>query len=149
MALGERPALGVLAGEADRHALGEQRGERERLGVGPVDAAVLAERGAPALELLDELRVDGEALGGGQELVVERAQLVGRDGGRDLGRRRAVELVLAGRVLDGAGVLGGLDLRLERLVQLGEAVPDLLALALDLLLRDDAGLDELLGPDLA
>jgi hypothetical protein len=38
VALGERAALDVLAGQADRHALGQQRGERERLGVRPVDA---------------------------------------------------------------------------------------------------------------
>src|SRR3954451_12150666 len=148
VALRERPALGVLTGEPDRDALGEQRGEREHLGVGPVDPALLAERYAPAIELLDELRVDGEAVRHGEHLVVELAQRVGRDGRRDLRRRRAVELVLAGRVLDRAGVLGGLDLRLEALVQLGEVVPDLLALVLDLLLRHDAGVDELLGPQL-
>ena len=73
---------------------------------------------AAALELLDELGVDGEAVGHAQQLLVERAA-----GGRretavcDLGRGRAVELVLAGGLLDGAGVLGGLDLRLEVLVQ--------------------------------
>src|SRR4051794_3735095 len=148
VALGERPALGVLAGQPDGHALGEQRGEGEDLGVGPVDPALLAERRAPAVELLDELRVHREALGGGEQLVVELAQRVGRDRGRDLGRRRAVELVLAGRVLDRAGVLGGLDLGLEALVELGEVVPDLLALGLDLLLGHDAGLDELLAPQL-
>jgi len=35
VALAERAALGVLAGEADRDALGEQRGEGQRLGVRP------------------------------------------------------------------------------------------------------------------
>ena len=129
VALGERAALDVLAGEADRHALGEQRGEGELLGVRPVDPAVGAERLAAALELAGELGVDGEALGRRQQLVVERAQPVGVDRGRDLGRRRAVELVLARGLLDGAGVLGRLDLLLELLVQVGQAVPDLLALA--------------------
>ena len=37
VALAERAALGVLAGQADRDALGQQRRERERLGVGPDD----------------------------------------------------------------------------------------------------------------
>ena len=99
MALGERAALGVLAGEPDRRALGQQRGVGQRLGVRPVDAAVGAERLAPALELLDELGVDGEALGDPQQLVVERAQALGATAAVDLGRRRAVELVLAGRLL--------------------------------------------------
>ena len=58
----ERAALGVLAGQADRDPLDEQAGEGELLGLAPVDAA-LVERVAPALELLRELRVDGEALG--------------------------------------------------------------------------------------
>src|SRR2546425_756603 len=84
--------------------------------------------GASALELLDELGVDGEAVGDREELVVEHAQALGGHGGLDLGRRRAVELVLAGRLLDLPGLLRGLDAGLEALVQLGEVVPDLLLL---------------------
>ena len=56
MTLGERPPLGVLTGEPDRDALGEQRRKRERLGVRPDDAAVIAERLGAGLELPDELR---------------------------------------------------------------------------------------------
>ena len=73
VALAEGAALGVLAGEPDRHALGEQRRERQRLGVGPVDAALGPERRAAPLELLAQLRVDREPLGPGQQLLVERA----------------------------------------------------------------------------
>ena len=104
---------------------------------------------AAALELLDELGMHGEAVGDPQQLVVEAAQAIGRDRGLHLGRGRAVELVLAGGLLDGAGVLGGLDLRLEVLVQARELVPHVLALLLDLLLGEDAVLDEPLGPQLA
>ena len=39
VAVGEGAALGVLAGEADVGALGQQRGERERLGVAELDPA--------------------------------------------------------------------------------------------------------------
>ena len=74
VALAERAALDVLAGQADRVALGQQRREGELLGVGPVDAAVVAERLAAALELLDELGVDGEAVGDGEQRLVELAQ---------------------------------------------------------------------------
>ena len=148
VAVRERAALDVLAGEADRRALGQQRGERERLGLGPVDAAVGAERVAPALELLDELGVDREAVGDREQLLVERPQAVGLDGGLDLGRRRAVELVLAGGLLDLAGLGGGLDAVLEAAVQRREVVPDLLLLAVDVLLGDDALGDQLLGPQL-
>ena len=38
VALAEGPALGVLAGEPDRRAERQQRRERERLRVSPVDA---------------------------------------------------------------------------------------------------------------
>ena len=99
MALGERAALGVLAGEAHRRALGQQRRERERLGVRPVDAAVGPDRLAPALELLEQLGMDVEALGEVQQVVVEPDQAVGGDRGLDLGRGRAVELVAARRLL--------------------------------------------------
>ena len=50
VALAERAALGVLAGEPHRHAEREQRADRERLRVRPVDRAALGERLAAALE---------------------------------------------------------------------------------------------------
>ena len=49
VALGEGAALGVLAGQPDRDPVGQQRGERERLGVGPVDPVRRSSfRGSPA-----------------------------------------------------------------------------------------------------
>ena len=57
VAVGEGAALGVLAGEADVDALGQQRGEGERLGLAEVDPALL--------ERLDPLaRAGGAACGG-------------------------------------------------------------------------------------
>ena len=41
VALRERPALHVLAGEPHRNAVDEQRCIRERLGVAPVDTALV------------------------------------------------------------------------------------------------------------
>ena len=121
VALRERAALGVLAGQADRRALGQQRRVGERLGLRPVDPAVGADRGPPALELLDQLRVDREALGDPQQLLVERLQALGRDRGLDVGRGRAVELVAAGGLL----LAGARELLLELLVAAREVVPDL------------------------
>ena len=57
------------------------------------------ERLAPALQLFDELGVDGEALGHPQQLLAQLAQPGGRNRGVDVGARRAVELVLARAVL--------------------------------------------------
>ena len=87
MALRERPALGVLPGQPDRDAFHEQAGKRERLAVAPVDLASLQPIAAP-LELPLELRMDGEAVGDAQELLVQRSEPVGLDCGRYLGALR-------------------------------------------------------------
>jgi hypothetical protein len=63
VAVGERSALGVLPGEPDRYALDEQAREGKAFGLGPVDAALVADRLPATIELLLELGVDGEALG--------------------------------------------------------------------------------------
>ena len=148
MALAEGAPLDVLAGQAQRRPLGQQAREGQRLGVGPVDgvARLVGERLAAAVELFDELGVDGEALGHFEQLLAQLPQASGRDGGLDVRAGGAVELVLAGRVF--AAVLGDFgDLRLQPLVQEGHVVPDLLALALDLLLGDGALGDEPVGPE--
>ena len=103
VAVRERPALGVLARETDRDAVLEERRERERLGLAPVDPSRL-DRLAATLELPGELRVHGEPGRNLEQLLVERAQALGRNGRLDhvsragrrrrLGRRR-------GRLRDG------------------------------------------------
>ena len=64
MALAERPADGVLPREADGRPAGQQRGEREQLGVAPIDPRLIlvVEGGRATLELLEQLRMDGEAV---------------------------------------------------------------------------------------
>ncbi len=113
----ERSALGVLARESYRDSLDEQRRERERLGLPPVDAALL-DRLAPALELLHELRMRREPVGDAQQLVVQRAQTLGVDGGDDLAARCRGHLPL-----DGAGAERLLQ-RLVRRLQLRRHVAD-------------------------
>ncbi len=88
----------------------------------------------PALELFDELGVDGEAVGHPQQLLTELAQALGGDGGLDVGAGGAVELVFAGAVLGGAVLDGGGDPALQPLVQQREVVPDPLGELVDLLL---------------
>ena len=128
VALAERAALGVLPGEPDRHAFGEQRGERQRLGVRPVDAALGPQRRAPPLELLAELGVHREALGPAEQLLVERDEELGRERGVHLepGSRRLV-LRLGRRSPAHAGLEALLDVH-QPLVGLGR-------LAVGLLLR--------------
>ena len=149
VALAERAALGVLAGEPNRHAVDQQRAEGERLGLGPVDAFAAGERLAAALELALQLGVELESLGDGEELLVDVAQALGRHGGVDRRARAAVELVLAGRLLGRAVLLLGLaDPLLEVLMLTRHLVPGLLGPPVHLLAGDDAGVDQLLGVDL-
>ena len=62
VAMRERAALRVLAGQAYGDPVRQQRAEGERLGVAPIDGAV-ADRGASPLQLRPQLRMHGEALG--------------------------------------------------------------------------------------
>ena len=78
----ERASLGVLAGEPDRNALGEQARERQRLALAPVDPT-RAKRLAPPLELLESFGVRLEALGQREQLLVQRLEPLRRDGGQD------------------------------------------------------------------
>jgi hypothetical protein len=57
--------------------------------VAPVDPAFLG-RGRTALELAEELRVDGEVLGDGEQLLVELPQPLGRDRGDGAVRGRGL-----------------------------------------------------------
>ena len=68
VALVEGAALGVLAGEADGRAVGEERGEGHQFGHAVVEGAVAGRHFSALLEELFDLRVDVEAgriLGGG------------------------------------------------------------------------------------
>ena len=78
----ERAALGVLAGEPDRDSLDEQRTECESLRLAPVDPAFV-DRLEPALQLAHQLRMHREVLRDAQQLIVQLAQPVGRDGRDD------------------------------------------------------------------
>ena len=71
MPLAEGAALGVLARQADGRALHQQRSERERFGVRPFDPLARRERVAPALELLQQFGMHGEAVRNSEQLVVE------------------------------------------------------------------------------
>ena len=81
--MAERAPLGVLAGKADRNALGQQSGEGQRLRVSPVDAGVQATAtpGQLAVQLLEEL----EIFRPGVDPLVEAYEPFGRDVGVRLG----------------------------------------------------------------
>ena len=101
VALAEGAALGVLAGEPDRDSLGQQRGERERLGVRPLDPARRASnasRRCSSCWTSFGWIVNPSGTASSSSLSTRRRSA--DDRGLDLGRGRAIELVLAGRVLD-------------------------------------------------
>ncbi len=135
MAVREGAPLGVLAGEADRRPVGEERAEGERLGLRPVDAALLAEHVPPALERLRELRVDYEAVGHGEELLVQRAQLLLGDGRLDLRVRAPADAALPAPRTRA-------ERRLQLLVDLPQVGVLLLQEPLGLLGSDDSELGE-------
>ena len=74
--MAEGAALDVLAGQADRHAVGQDRRKRQLLRGGPVDRALVRRSRAPraplaaAFELLVERKPSGDA----QQRVVDVAQ---------------------------------------------------------------------------
>ena len=147
VAVREGAALGVLAGEPDVGALGQQRGEASASAwpnsIGP--SSRISRRFS---ERLAQLAVDREALGHLEQLLVQRPDPLLGDRRLDLGALGAVELAGSergrGRVLE----LAGLDLRpqlLELALERGELV---LAFGLDVLGGDRALLDQALGVDL-
>ena len=84
----EGAALGVLACQPDGNAFHEERRERERLGLSPVDSPGRIRAGHrrhAAPELAGELRMDREALRDGEQLLVQLAEALGRDRGGDRG----------------------------------------------------------------
>ena len=71
MALAERSSLDVLTRQTDRHAVVQQRAERECLTVRPVHVAVLRHDPGATLELPLQLRVDAERVGPLMQLLVD------------------------------------------------------------------------------
>ncbi len=118
MALAEGAALGVLARQADRRALHEQRRKGECFGVRPFDAILRRERVAAALQLLEQLGMHDEAVGNGQQLGIQPLQYITRDRGGGLGRALTCDtlrfvgpLARFDGLLDGGEVLvGGLGI---------------------------------------
>src|SRR5687767_12067115 len=98
VAMGKRPALTILPREPDRRAVSEQRRERERLGMPPVDSAGFTHRVPTPLELLREARVGREPGWPREQLFVQRDELLWTHGrfGTDHrpGRTTAVLVVI-------------------------------------------------------
>ena len=93
MAVAERAAFGILAGETNRRAVVEQRRERERLRRAPVDDALLCDASLAALELREQLAVEREAVGNASTSASFQASELRAI---DRRQRRAVERIAAG-----------------------------------------------------
>ena len=89
VAVAERSALDVLAGEADAHAVGQNRRQRQLFGGGPVDCPVVdgLEHVHPLLAAALELLVHREIGRQRQERRVQLAQALQRHGRIGLRRR--------------------------------------------------------------
>ena len=151
VALDERAAPGVLAGQAHRGALGDQRAEGDELAEGPVDPA-LARHLLPLGQQRRELGVRGEALGRADERVADPVDELERDGRGVLLLRLGLVLRLrAGGLQAGAVLVVGAGL--GGLADLGEHALELVGVVaqrgLGLLDGDVAAADEGLGVQLA
>ena len=82
VAVAERAALYVLAGQANGHAVGQDGGEGQGLGRGPIDrGGVRVGKQLPAaLQHAAQLAVGAEAIGQRQQRVVEGDERLGGDG---------------------------------------------------------------------
>ena len=80
----ERAAPDVLAGQPHRNVLHQQRCERQRLGVAPVDAAGRRQRAAAPQQLRAHLRMDVEVRRPREQLFVERRERIGRNAGLEI-----------------------------------------------------------------
>ncbi len=82
VALRERAAADVLAGQTHRGALDQQRTEGQRLGCGPVDALAGLHHLLLLLQLAQDLAIGVEAVGNPADGVADLAQDVEFDAGR-------------------------------------------------------------------
>ena len=89
MALAKGAALGILPGHAHGGAFFEDAGEGEVFSRRPLDHARvgIVQRFAAALDGAQQLGVDGEIVGKGQQRLIERAQALDRHAGLDAARR--------------------------------------------------------------
>ncbi len=107
--MAERAALDVLPGEADRDAVYEQRTERERFGVTPVERSLEVEVFGATLQLPPQLRVRRKAVGKLERGPVDAGQHLEVDAGRlrhDRDFTLVVGLVVGDRLVIAHFVLG-------------------------------------------
>ena len=148
MALRERAALGVLAGQAHAMAFLEQRAERQRLAGRPIDAFTGFDRLGAVVEKALHRAVDVEAVRHPGDGLADCLELVDRQAGiaaaRIVGVLRSLEAGPAAVEpigLVGLVALAGLELGFEPRAPVGLHL-------LDFAFGDDSLADQLLGIDL-
>ena len=144
VAVAERAALRVLAGQADGVPLEEQRADGERLGAAPVDRLILEHGGGARLHQALEPRVPAEAVRHRGDRARDRLEHFARHGGvgGPVGAGRLQPLPPAAEPLADLGRHGarGLSARHQGAAHLVDHV-------LELGLGEDAGADKLLPVD--
>ncbi len=140
MALTEGAALGVLAGQANRGAVRQDRGESKRFGMRPIDLAIgrIQHMSAP-IPLPGELRRDGESVRNGVDIAVIFEQRFFGHAGVDSTARRWWRNVFA----EISGAVG------HRAANAGQAVQGALQHRVGFARFDLARRQELLGEEIA
>src|SRR5712671_6584336 len=148
MALRERAALGILAGDAHAMALEQKRAERERLRRGPVDVLARLDRLAAIFQKALDGPVGVKAFRYLRDARPDLPQGCQRRAGMTAARvvRIASRLDVGPTAVEPVGAVGLVALaRLKLGVELGAPLKPHL---LDLALADDVLADELLGVDI-
>src|SRR6516164_10430390 len=140
--MAECAALGVLTGNANRRAAGQERCKRKRLGRSPIDDTLLGDRRVAPFELIAQLAIELKSLGYRNDRIAPRKQLLPIDGRQN----RTVERVAPG---DLAAVNERCQRAFDRAARFLEMLRRFLLHRAHLIRSDDSLIDELIGEKLA
>src|SRR5712692_3242279 len=79
VAMAKRTAFSILTGQADGSAIRQDRGEGQGLGLSPVDTALRAKRGRPALQQACQFRVGSKPFRPAKQFLIVARQLLSRN----------------------------------------------------------------------
>src|ERR1700730_18921521 len=79
VAMAKGTTFAVLTGQANGSAISQNRGEGQGLGLSPVDTALRAKRGRPALQQARQLRLGSKSIRPVKQFLIVARQLLSRN----------------------------------------------------------------------
>src|SRR5713226_9209661 len=83
VAMAKGTTFAILTGQANGSAISQNRGEGQGLGLSPVDTALRAKRGRPALQQARQLRMGSKSIRPVKQFLIVARQLFSRNLGRN------------------------------------------------------------------